>query len=109
MKKRFRKPVVLFALMLAACYMLMGCSKEKTFLVTLNGIESYTLVDYPEGITGGVTDDGVTVTIEKYGDYTLSFVDADGKEFKVTLNYSKDGISGACDNDDITGLSISSY
>lgn len=109
MKKSLRKSVLFLAIVMAACFMLMGCSKEKTFLVKLMGIEDYTLVDYPDGITGGVTDDGVTVTIEEYGDYSLVFEDEEGNEYTVTLNYSKDGITGNCDSEDITGLQISSY
>ncbi len=109
MKKSLRKPVLFFAIMIAACFMLMGCSKEKTFLIKLGGIEDYTLVEYPDGITGGVTDDGVTVTVEKYGDYSLVFEDEEGNKYTVHLNYNKDGFEGGCDSEDITSFQISTY
>lgn len=109
MKKSLRKLSLMIAMMMAACFLLVGCSKEKTILIKLDGIGEYTLVDYPEGVTGGVTDDGVTVTLEKEGEYALDFQNDDGKEYTVTLTYDKNGVSGVCDSEDITGLQLSAY
>ena len=106
MKKNLTKCSMILVMVLAMSFVLMGCSKEKTITLRLEGIGAYNLISYPQGITGGVTEDGVTVTLEKKGEYELVFQDESGNKYTVTLTYDKNGVAGSCEDDGITGLEV---
>ncbi len=100
MKNKGKKILIAGLLVLAAGAMLVGCGKKKTVTFSVNGIGSYELESIPDGtVSGSVSGDAVTVTLNKEGDYDFVLKGEDGNEHTVTIKYHDNTVEGTSDEE----------
>lgn len=101
------KRVLTLALVLCLMFVLAGCGNKSTIHIAVGDMENYTLTQIPSGLSSGATtEDGITVTVEKNGDYEFVLTDKDGNEHPFTLHYENKSAEVVCDEEIGFNLSI---
>ncbi len=101
------KRVLTLACVLGLMFVLAGCGNKSTIHIAVEGMENYTLTQIPAGLSSGATtEDGVTVTVDKNGDYEFVLTDKDGNEHPFTLHYENKSAEVVCDEEIGFNLSI---
>ena len=101
------KRVLIMACVLGLMFVLTGCGNKSTIHIEIDGMENYTLTQIPAGLSSGATtEDGVTVTVDKNGDYEFVLTDKDGNEHPFTLHYENKSAEVVCDEEIGFNLSI---
>ena len=112
MKNTIIKRIItgLFALIL--CFTFTGCSSsstdstEKKFVMEVNGIGDYEISSIPDGtVSGGVDSNGLTVNLNKEGNYKFVLKGEDGQEHTFTLKYH-DGKAKVKNRDQIMTIDL---
>ncbi len=101
------KRLLTLACVLCLMFVLAGCGSKSTIHISVENMENYTLTSIPAGVVNGATTvDGVTVTVNKNGDYTFILTDKDGVEHPFTLHYENKSAEIKCDEEIGFNLSI---
>ena len=83
-----RKWIVSIVLIVAVVFSLTGCGNKSEIFISLEGIGDYEMVEIPTEVENfSHTEDGMTVTVKKNGNYDFVIKDNDGKEYTFTLKY----------------------
>lgn len=95
-----KKWILPITLVTALIFCLTGCGNKSEIFISFDGIEDYELVEIPSDVVNlSHTDEGITVTVKKNGNYDFVLTDADGKEYSFTLKYQNKKAEIVTDSD----------
>ena len=102
-----KKWILSIALIAALMFCLTGCGSKKEISISVDGIDSYEMVEVPTNVESFLhNEDGITVTVKKDGNYDFAIKDADGKEYAFTLKYQDKKVEVSSDSDINVSASI---
>ncbi len=106
-KNKNHRRVLTLACVLCLMFVLAGCGNRSTIHIEVQDMSNYQLTQIPEGlVNGATTEDGITVTVNKNGDYEFVLTDNDGVEHPFTLHYENKSAEVLCDEEIGFNLSI---
>ena len=83
-----RKKLTLTCLLCCLIFSLFGCGKKTTVVMSFDDITDFETTQYPANLDSfSETDDSITVSLKKDGDYDFRITDQDGNEHCFTLKY----------------------
>lgn len=88
MKHHFKKWILCLTCMIILIFGITACDRKSEIFISVENMENYTITEYPTGtVNTSHTDDGISVTVKKDGDYVFVLEDADGNNYNITLTY----------------------
>ncbi len=94
MKTKILKFCLSLTLIFTMGLIFVGCSNQKSYTITADGITSIELVKVPDGtVNGSTNEDSLNVTLNKDGKYKFVVKDQDGKKHTITLDYENGNVS----------------
>ena len=108
MKKSVMKTMTILILAVMATMVLFGCGKKKTITAQVEGLGDYQVVELPaDTVNSSFTDDSITFTVDKEGDYSFVLEDEKGEDHTVTVKYHDNSVEPEYDDDAITSVNLS--
>lgn len=83
-----KKWILSIALTVILMLCVTGCGNKSEIFMAVEGVGDYEIVEIPTNVENfSHTEDGITVTVKKDGNYDFAVKNADGKEYSFTLKY----------------------
>ena len=102
-----KKWILSIALIVVLAVGMTGCGNKSEISISVDGIDSYEMVEIPSDVENfSHTEDGITVTVKKNGNYNFVIKDADGTEYAFTLKYQDKKAEVSSDSDINVSASI---